>query len=199
MIKYTDIDPRIKGFIFELDNVLFPEKDYLYQVYYLFAGFLEYTELLDAKVLVNLMVQTYEQEEAATVFNTLQQRFKLDEKYRFNFEHLHTAAQVPLKLLLYPEMLTLLQDIVVDRKQIFIVTNGNPQQQLNKIKYTDWQGLEQYLTCYFANEIAPKPEPDMVHLLLDKHQLQRRNTLMIGITEADKLCAEACGIDYIGL
>ena len=55
MIKYSDIDPRIKGFIFELDNVLFPEKEYLYQVYYLFAGYLEYTELLDAKVLVNLM------------------------------------------------------------------------------------------------------------------------------------------------
>jgi hypothetical protein len=41
---------------------LYPEKDYLYQVYYLFAGFLEYTELLDAKVLVNLMVKTFEEE-----------------------------------------------------------------------------------------------------------------------------------------
>jgi phosphoglycolate phosphatase-like HAD superfamily hydrolase len=199
MIKYSDIDSRINGFIFELDNVLFPEKEYLYQVYYLFAGFLEYTELLDAKVLVKLMVQTYEQEGAASVFNTLQERFKLDEKYRFNFEHLHTAAQVPLKILLYPHMLTLLQDIVVDRKQIFIVTNGNPLQQLNKIKHTDWQGLEKYLTCYFANEVAPKPEPDVVHVLLDKHQLQRRETTMIGVTDTDRLCAESCGINYIGL
>jgi phosphoglycolate phosphatase-like HAD superfamily hydrolase len=129
----------------------------------------------------------------------LQERFKLDEKYRFNFEHLHTAAQVPLKILLYPHMLTLLQDIVVDRKQIFIVTNGNPLQQLNKIKHTDWQGLEKYLTCYFANEIAPKPEPDVVHVLLDKHQLQRRETTMIGVTDTDRLCAESCGINYIGL
>jgi FMN phosphatase YigB (HAD superfamily) len=199
MIKYSDVDPRIQGFIFELDNVLFPEKEYLYQVYYLFAGFLEYTELLDAKVLVNLMVQTHEQQGAGAVFNTLQERFKLHEKYRFNFEHLHTAAQVPLKIMLYPHMLTLLQDIVVDRKQIFIVTNGNPLQQLNKIKYTDWQGLEKYLTCYFANEIAPKPEPDIVHFLLEKHQLQRRETAMIGSTDTDRLCAESCGIDYISL
>jgi len=199
MIKYSEIDPRIQGFIFELDNVLFAEKEYLYQVYYLFAGFLEYTELLDAKVLVNLMVQIYEQEGANAVFNTLQERFKLDEKYRFNFEHLHTAAQVPLKILLYPHMLSLLQDIVVDRKQIFIVTNGNPQQQLNKIKHTDWQGLEKYLTCYFAEEVAPKPEPDIVHLLLDKHHLQRRETLMLGVTDTDRFCAESCGIDYIAL
>lgn len=30
--------------IFELDNVLYPEKDYLLQVYYLFAQFIEYSE-----------------------------------------------------------------------------------------------------------------------------------------------------------
>ena len=35
-MKYSDIDPRKAAFIFEMDNVLYPEKDYLYQVYYLF-------------------------------------------------------------------------------------------------------------------------------------------------------------------
>jgi FMN phosphatase YigB (HAD superfamily) len=197
MIKYGDIDPRKKAFIFELDNVLFPETDYLFQVYYLYAGFLEYTELLDAKVLVNLMVETYKQDGAKAVFDTLQHRFKLDEKYRFNFEHLHTAAQVPLKIMLYPDMLSFLQDIVVDRKQIFIVTNGNPQQQLNKIKHTDWQGLEQYLTCYFADEIVAKPETDTIDFLLEKHQIQRRDVVMFGKSDVDRQCAEACGIDFI--
>ncbi len=199
MIKYSNIDSRINAFVFELDNVLFPEKDYLYQVYYLFAGYLEYTELLDAKVLVNLMVSTYEQSGASAVFDTLKERFKVDEKYRFNFEHLHTAAQIPLMLYINPEMLTLLQDIVVDRKQIFILTNGNPQQQLNKIKHTDWQGLEKYLTCYFADEIAPKPEPDALHFIIEKHHLQRREMMMIGASQNDELCAEAAGVDYISV
>jgi len=39
-MNYKDIDKRKKAFIFELDNVLYPEKDYLYQVYYLFASML---------------------------------------------------------------------------------------------------------------------------------------------------------------
>ena len=51
-----------------------------------------------------------------------------------------------------------MQEIVVDRKKIFIVTNGNPEQQLNKIKQTEWHGLEPYLTCYFADEIAQNPK-----------------------------------------
>ncbi|MDT3401638.1 HAD family hydrolase [Mucilaginibacter terrae] len=199
MIKYANIDPRINAFIFELDNVLYPEKDYLYQVYYLFAGFMEYTELLDAQVLVKLMVQTHEEQGPKAVFDVVQDRFKLDEKYRTNFEHLKINAQVPLKLLLYPQMLTLLQDIVVDRKQIFIVTNGNPQQQLNKIKHTDWQGLEKYLTCYFGEEVAAKPEPDIIDMLIKKHELQRIEILMIGATQTDELCAQACGVDYLSV
>ena len=44
MLNYTNIPASKKAFIFELDNVLYPEKDYLLQVYYLFASFLEYTE-----------------------------------------------------------------------------------------------------------------------------------------------------------
>ncbi|HAL81954.1 MAG TPA: haloacid dehalogenase, partial [Mucilaginibacter sp.] len=58
-MKYADIDKRKKAFIFELDNVIYPEKDYLYQVYYIFASLLEYTENFDAKETTNLMVDTY--------------------------------------------------------------------------------------------------------------------------------------------
>jgi hypothetical protein len=79
-----------------------------------------------------------------------------------------------LKLLVYEKMLKLLQEIVIDRKKVFIVTNGKPQQQLNKIKQMEWHGLEEYLTCYFAEEIAAKPEPDVICLLLKDHNLQRR-------------------------
>ena len=196
-MKYTDIDERKQAFIFELDNVLYPEKDYLYQVYYLFASFLEYTELLDANVMVKLMTRTFEEEGRDAVFNRVQEKFKLDEKYRDNFNQLHITAKLPLKLLLYTDMLKLMQDIVVERKKIFIVTNGDPAQQLNKLKQIEWHGLEKYLVCYFANEITPKPEPDVLYQLINDHNLQRREMLMAGNAEEDVLCAQACGIDFI--
>ncbi len=197
MFYYTDIDPRKKAFVFELDNVLYPEKDYLLQVYYLFGAFLEYKELLDGKVLTCLMTETYEKEGSANIFDVVRERFKISEEYRYNFNLLHLTARLPLKLLLYKDMLTLLQDIVVDRKQIFILTNGNPEQQLNKIKQTEWHGLEKYLTCYFADEIKPKPEPDALHYILKNHDLERRDIIMIGNSETDEFCAEAAGVDYI--
>lgn len=94
-------------------------------------------------------------------------------------------------------MLKLLQDIVVDRKKPFIVTNGKPVLQLNKIKQTEWHGLENYLKVYFADEIIPKPEPDVIDLLISDHHIQRRDIVLIGNSETDRLTAEACGLDYL--
>jgi FMN phosphatase YigB (HAD superfamily) len=196
---YNDIDKRKKAFIFELDDVLYPEKDYLFQVYYLFAGLLEYTELVDATAVTDMMVSAYNAEGKRRVFDKLKEIFNVDEKYRRNLDELMLTARLPLKLLLYQNMLNLLQEIVIDRKKVFIVTKGDPKQQLNKIKQMEWHGLEDYLVVYFADEIAQKPEPDVIHLLLKDHNLQRRDILMIENAEEDRFCAEACGIDFINV
>lgn len=197
MIRYSDLDPRKEAFVFEMDDVLYPEKDYLYQVYYLFSSFLEYTEQIDSKEATDYMVATYLEQGKDAVFGNLKNKFNLDEKYEVNFHRLNKTAKLPLKLLLYEDMLKLLQEIVVDRKKIFILTNGEPEQQLNKIKQTDWNGLEPYLTCYFANETRPKPETDCIDLLIKDHNLQRRNVVMIGRSDEDALCAEAAGVDFV--
>jgi FMN phosphatase YigB (HAD superfamily) len=196
-MKYSDIDKRKKAFIFELDDVIYPEKDYLYQVYYLFAGLLEFTEFIDAKETTNLMINTYTSEGKDVVFDRLKEKFNIDEKFRNNWNNLLITAKLPLKLLVYKNILDLLQEIVIDRKKVFIVTNGNPEQQLNKIKQTEWHGLEPYLTAYFAEETFAKPEPDAINLLIKDHNLQRREILMIENSESDRLCAEVCGIDYL--
>lgn len=198
-MEYKDIDKRKTAFIFELDNVLYPEKDYYFQVYYLFANMLEYVELTDAKAATKVLTDTYIEKGKDAAFDSLAQQFPEAEQYRDKFENQLLTAKLPLKLLLYQKMLTLMQDIVVDRKKLFIVTNGNIQEQINKIKQTEWHGLEKYLRCYFAEETAPKPEPDVIELLMKDDNLQRRDLVMIGNSEADMLCAEACGVDYINV
>ena len=198
-MNYKDIDKRKNAFIFELDDVLYPQKDYLYQVYYLFANLLEYTELVDAKQTTNLMTATYVSEGEQFVFDRVAEKFPIADKYKANFENLLMTAKLPLKLLLYQNILTLLQEIVIDRKKLFIVTNGNVEQQVNKIKQVEWHGLEKYLICYFAEETTPKPEPDVIHLLMKEHDLQRRDIMMIENSETDRLCAEAVGLDFVNI
>ena len=198
MLSYTDIDSRKKAFIFELDNVLYPERDYLLQVYYLFASFVEYLEAAPpAADLVAFMKKVYEHHGSAQIFDKAKEAFGIDEKYRDNFLRLHLNARLPLKLLLFNNILQLLQDIVVDRKQIFIVTNGNPEQQLNKIRQIEWNGLEKYLKVYFAAELAPKPETDALEFILQQHQLTRNDLAIIGATPVDREFASSSGVDFI--
>jgi len=193
---YSDVDRQKTAFIFELDNVVYPEKDYLFQVYYLFASAIEYTDLLDAKTTTDLMVNTYINEGKDVVFDRVKEKLGVDEKYRKNFDNLLLTVKLPLKLLIYKKVLELMQEIVVDRKKLFIVTNGEPQQQLNKIRQIEWNGLEQYLVCYFTSESKPKPDTDAIELLLKDHNLNRRDLLMIGSSVTDELCAQNAGVDY---
>jgi len=198
MISYSDFDPAKKAFIFELDNVLYPEKDYLLQVYYLFANFLEYIETVPpAGDLIAFMQKAYEHQGKEQIFDKAQDVFGIDEKYRENFMRLHREAKLPLKLLLYKEMLDLLQQIAVDRKQIFLVTAGNPIQQLNKIRHMEWNGLENYLKVFFTDELEPKPAPGVLFNILKDNNLDSSEVVMIGATGEDELFAKNAAIEFV--
>lgn len=198
MLTYVDLDSKKKGYAFELDNVLYPEKDYLLQVYYLFANFIEFTETIPtAEELTSFFKTAYELHGSKKLFDRAQDAFGIQEKYRSNFEKLHLTAKLPLKLLMFDQMLSLLQQIVVDRKQLFLVAHGNPVEQLNKIRQIEWNGLEKYLRVYFAEEIKVETNKDVLEYILEKHDLKRKDVLMVGATKKDKDIATSNGVDYI--
>jgi len=198
MLTYADIDSSKKGFVFELDNVLYPEREYLLQVYYLFANFIEFTETVpSANELTWFLKSAYEHHGTQGLFERASQMFGIDEKYRDNFDKLHYTARLPLKLVLFPGMLSLLQEMVIDRKQIFLVTNGNPETQLNKIRQMEWNGLEQYLVVYFAEEMKAKPETDVLEFILGKHELLRKDLVIIGNSDTDQEFASGAGVDFV--
>ncbi len=200
MLEYKDLDSRKKAFVFELDNVLYPERDYLLQVYYLFSNFIEFTEgTPPSPDLTDFFKTAYTHHGDEDIFERAKEAFGLDEKYRVNFERLYYTVRLPLKLLLYNEVLKLLQEIIIDRKEIFLITNGKPEIQLNKIRQIEWNGLERYLKVYYAEEIKLKPEPDVLTYILNGHNLLRKDVLIIGATELDEEFAAACGIDYLNV
>lgn len=200
MLEYRDINSRKKAFIFELDNVIYPERDYLLQVYYLFSNFIEFTEGAPSSAeLTNFFKTAYHHHGADQIFEKAQETFGIDEKCRKNFERLHYTAILPLKLLMFNEVLKLMQEIIVDRKQIFIVTNGRPEMQLNKIRQLEWNGLEHYLKVFYAEEIKPKPEPDVLSYILETNDLLRKDVIIIGASVVDEEFAACCGTDYINV
>lgn len=157
-----------KAVIITLDDALFPAKDYLLQVYYLFAEFMAYSEQLDSKDIINFMSKLYLEEGAQNIFNKTAAKFQIPEKYQHNFSLLHETARLPLKLLLFQNVLALLQEVVVERKQLFLLAEGNPAIAINKIKQIEWNELQEYLKVYFTVEYGGSPNKTVEQLLKDE-------------------------------
>lgn len=182
--------------IFEMDDVLFPQKDYLLQVYYLFAQFIEYSEQKNAQPIIEFMRNEYENNGTEKLFEKTANQFAIDTKYKYNFDLLHQNARLPLKLLLFKNMLEFMQELVVNRKQIFIVTAGDPEQQLNKIKQTEWNGLEQYLTVYFVDELG-QSKAEIFQNILNNNNLLVNQALVVGANKFDEQQSKSINLQYI--
>ena len=198
MLSYHDLPSHKTVFIFELDHVLIPQKDYDLQVYYLFANFIEYLETFPLATDVIAFIQNrYEAHGNTNMFLEVSQAFGIDKKYQENLELLYTNAKLPLKLLLYKEALALLQELVVNRKHVFILTAGNPLQQLNKITQTEWNGLDKYLKVYFKEELAVQFPSLGLSFILEENKLVKNDVIIISNLESDRLLATDFGIDFI--
>ena len=182
--------------IFELDDVLFPAKDYLLQVYYLFAQFIEYTEQKNAQSILDFMRLEYVSNGSDQLFEKTAKKFELADTYQHNFDLLHLNARLPLKLLLFKNMLDFLQELVIERKKIYIVTTGNPEQQLNKIKQSEWNGLEKYLTVFFADELN-LPKSEIFQNILSDNNLSAKDALVVGANKFDEQQSKLINLPYI--
>lgn len=144
-------------YTFELDDVLFPRQDYLLQVYYLFGSFYEFTEgTVKANELAQLMKKVYLHHGEEQVFDAVKEIYHIDEKYRENLERLQANAQLPLKLELFENAQSLIQQLFEKEKKVAILTKGNPVEQLNKLKFIDWKELSSYknqIKIYFLDEL----------------------------------------------
>ncbi|WP_316749908.1 HAD hydrolase-like protein [Pedobacter gandavensis] len=186
-----------KAFVFELDNVIYPEKDYLLQVYYLFAQFIEYGEQLNSSDIVKYMQEQYLAEGPENLFEKTAAEFKIPEKYKVNFDLVMQNAKLPLKLLIYNKALTFLQEIVAAGKQVFLFVDGDPLMQLNKIRQVEWNGLEKNLVLYFSEESEPKPSTLGIEMIMERHNLKPEEVVLIGAKSADQKCAVNAKIGYL--
>lgn len=179
-VLYPTLDLTKKAFVFELDDVLYPQNDYLLQVYFLFASLVEYTDLgVNASEVTSYMKKCLLEDGAEKVFERTANKFNLDDKLRDSFNNMLVNSKMPLKLLLYREALGLLSYLIGEGKSVFILTKGNPLMQLNKVKQLDWKGLEAFIKVYYQDELVLKSSKNPMDFLLDENQLTSNQVLGI--------------------
>lgn len=164
-------------YLLDLDGTLIDEREYLEAAYSLIAEYLAGKYFLNAGKLFSFLVNTFLYEGREWLFQKLFRKFEIPfEELDAVIDKLHNA---PVVLNVYPKMKRLLEKI---KGKVYICTNGNEDQQRNKIKRA---GLEKYIDgVYHTN----KP---------DSGGLRFEGALMIGDSELDRKFAENVGADFI--
>lgn len=196
MLTYADIKADNKALIFELDDVLFPKRDYLLQVYYLFAHLLEYTETVPpANDLTGFLKTAYAHHGEEGLFERAAELFGIDVKYKRSFDRMHLTAQLPARLLLFQPILTLMQASHENGKGLLILTEGNPAMQLNKLRHMEWHGLDKVMKVYFQEELRMKKYDPLVYLL-EENGLEKSEVLYIH-SGNQPILASALAVDCV--
>lgn len=186
-----------QSFVFNLDDVVYPERDFLLQVYYLFAQFMEYTAQLPATEILDFMKAEYELAGKEGVFKKTAKKFGIDQTYENNFELLHRTARLPLKLLLFPAVLDFMEDLVANKKGLYLLASGDPEAQLNKIRQVEWGGLATHLRVYFSEELAGSIAANPLEYVIEDQGLQRDQVIMFGVNASDESLALLTGIKFL--
>jgi HAD superfamily hydrolase (TIGR01549 family) len=129
------------------------------------------------------------------LFDRFLNQFHLDGSVKQEMLHLLRTFRVSEPLVLYPGMKRLIDTLIIQKKQRYIITNGNVEQQKNKVEQLGIESL--FDGIIYANEFSPKPNTASWEVLRAKFQLNRSETVYVGDSESDRTFADRCDIAFI--
>lgn len=181
--------------IFDLDNTLYRELDFLVQAYRLFAVGIAEAHQRDRSEIEAYLTKGLIEGRRSALVQDFAAAFDLPVEpcltLLLNCLRERSLAE-DLQLFRWADRFF---DLAPDMAQVAIITNGNPRQQANKIAHL--RRLSSLIAperIIYANEHAPKPAIDSASAL--RKVMELRNALYLGDTETDCTFANAAGFDF---
>ena len=185
-------------YIFDLDNTIYKEEDYLLQAYKAIAD--KFAEILphqSKNELLKILKDLYLKEGREKLFDKFLKIVCLENIYLPDCLKILRSFVPEKPIEINKKVKKVLISLKHRGKSVFILTNGNIVQQKNKIKHIRWDGLDKQIGFVFANEIEPKPSPAGVFHILKITGIQVEKTILIGDSDIDQACAQNSGIQYL--
>lgn len=177
--------------IFDLDNTLYKETDFLFRAYDEIAHKF-YSEQAET---ISLFLQTsFTQNGRQHLFDKMMTRFP-NERLTIDIvlEELRSSVFED-SLSLYPWFLRFSQ-FIDDEFVLRVITNGNPRQQKNKIKSLIWPATIHTKEFIFADEYEAKPSTASFKALAGWDNL--KDPLYVGDSAVDKSFAHALNFTFL--
>lgn len=175
--------------IFDLDNTIYKETDFLFKAY----DFLAQTLFpVDHREVLKFMVGEFTNYGRQDLFNKVLERFPSEPVSVSKMLACLRDYRSYDTIAINPWFEIFLKGIPVDFK-VNIITNGNPTQQRNKIFSLGLHNKIKYLDVVYANEIAAKPS----NLCAMKFINYGGPTIYVGDSSIDLEFARQCNFKFI--
>lgn len=185
--------------IFDLDNTIFNEDDYLISAYLEIAEFVaSRTNNFSKSVLFSYLKREYYLNGRCNLFDKFKRRFNLTNIETEDILQILRTLRIVPKLTIYNKIYSLLLKLQNNKTNICIATNGNKVQQQNKINNIEWGEIDiSKIKKYFAIDYLPKPSPLVILGILNDFALSHDNAIFVGDSEVDLLSATAASVKFL--
>ena len=181
MNSYKEIIKRrdIEGIIFDLDNVLYDETDYIFTAYREIASYLSKNYRVNENDVFTKLVDSFKKKTSMypRLFNDILHDLRLDNLLP---EILDIYSSVQPKIKLYEGIEEIL--LKLNRKyKLGLLTNGNVKTQKNKVMLLNIENL--FDEILYARELGDnneKPNTMAYRVLLDRLGIPSKNAICIG-------------------
>ena len=172
--------------IFDLDNTLYPENRYLDGVYKNIANFLAQNNSVSSEKIYNYLTLQFSESGRHLLFDRLLSNFNIDSNIKPEMIKILRTFKPKSKIKLYSKIYKTLPDLISNSKYSFVITNGNVEQQKNKVRNINWRNINKNLIFIYANQFNKKPSPDSFNFIKKKYFIDPKKTIMIGDSDTDK-------------
>ena len=116
---------------------------------------------------------------------------------------IHSLLQIlrcqETQIQMYPKSKKILDMLVNANKYIYILTNGNVEQQRNKVKLLGLKEQYSSIDVVYASLFEPKPSPKALLNIINSVCAEKKDAIMIGDSEVDELTAYNANIAFINI
>ena len=183
-------------FIFDLDDTIYAEKDYLFQQYARIAAYIESKYAYPSPIIKSWLEHRFLTKGRDRLFDELITHYSLSQSDFSQFLLILRTEKLPEKLKVFPKIKTFFELLIERKKKIFVITNGNVDQQKNKISHLDWEGMLEKINFIYANETRVKPHSDSFYQSGIQDN-EKTRSIMIGDSDSDQLFASNVGINFL--
>jgi FMN phosphatase YigB (HAD superfamily) len=182
--------------LIDLDNTIYPEFSFLDLAFRNIGIFIEETYKIPSDEIHLYLVKEFKKKGRNKLFDKLLKKFHIESSFLMLLLNVLRNTIVEDKIKMYPEAKNIIEFAKKNDIRTIVVTNGNVQQQKNKVKSIDWGGTNESLIFIYANMYEPKPSKVLWNSISTNLESHLSKGIMIGDSFIDQLFARNLGIEF---